>query len=72
MNDTVTSTEDGRCEHDRTAAMCEACVHAEALADPARAHLTRTRLYRTDLGIDKAVPTGSEPEPEQPGKVRRR
>lgn len=33
------------CEHGRTAAACEACAHAAALADPQRAPATRNELY---------------------------
>lgn len=33
------------CEHGRTAASCEACVHAAALRDPVRAAATRDELY---------------------------
>lgn len=33
------------CEHDRTAATCEACAHRDALADPRRAAATRDELY---------------------------
>ena len=34
-----------RCEHDRTPASCEACLHADARADPTRAGVTRDELY---------------------------
>lgn len=33
------------CEHARTRASCEECLHAAALADPRRAPATRTDLY---------------------------
>ena len=33
------------CEHDRTAATCEDCAHAAALADPRRAAATRDELH---------------------------
>ena len=33
------------CEHDRTTATCEQCVHADALKDPRRAPATRDELY---------------------------
>jgi hypothetical protein len=33
------------CEHQRTAATCEACAHRDALADPRRAPATRDELY---------------------------
>ena len=44
------------CEHNRTSAMCEACVHAAALADPNRAPATRDELYPFPDG--GAVTTG--------------
>ena len=33
------------CEHERTAATCEACAHADARADERRARATREELY---------------------------
>ncbi len=33
------------CEHERTAAACEACQHVAALADPRRAAATRDELH---------------------------
>ncbi len=33
------------CEHDRTAATCEECAHADALSDPRRSPATRDELY---------------------------
>ena len=38
-------TAPGVCQHGRTEAMCEACMHTAALADPQRAPATRAELY---------------------------
>jgi hypothetical protein len=67
------------CEHDRTAATCEECAHADALKDPRRSAATRDELYPFPNG--GAIMTaflsenGGELEPSpnpQPPKRRRR
>jgi hypothetical protein len=62
------------CEHDRTAATCEACAHADARADGRRAPATREELYPFPEG--GALTTGFLPEdsgtPAAPTKARRR
>ncbi len=59
-----------RCEHDRTAATCEACAHASALADPRRAPATRDELYPFSEGgpvragfVADNAPTAEGPSP---------
>ncbi|MDP9459232.1 MAG: hypothetical protein M3Q22_02930 [Actinomycetota bacterium] len=69
-----------RCEHDRTAATCEACVHAAALADPRRAPATRDELYpfpeggalRTGFVSDDAPPAEAAQPDDKPAPRRRR
>ena len=62
------------CEHDRTAATCEACAHAAARADDRRSPATREELYPFPEG--GALTTGWLPEepptPAAPPKARRR
>ncbi len=65
------------CEHGRTAATCEACAHADALADDRRAPVTRDELYPFPNGgalTTGFLPERPEYEPEQtvPAKGRRR
>ena len=60
------------CEHDRTAASCEACVHAAALADPRRAPATRDELHPFPEG--GPLRTGfvpDEPADDPPAKSSR-
>ncbi len=44
------------CRHDRTAATCEQCAHADALSDPRRSAATREELYPFPEG--GAITTG--------------
>jgi hypothetical protein len=65
------------CEHDRTAATCEECAHADALKDPRRAAATRDELYPFPNG--GAITTGfllsdeeQSPAPKKATPRRRR
>jgi hypothetical protein len=63
------------CEHGRTAATCEACAHAQALADGRRASATREDLHPFPEGgalTTGFVPDGTPAPPETPTKARRR
>ncbi len=62
-----------RCEHDRTAATCEACAHADALSDPRRSAATRDELYPFPEGgaITGAVEGSSASSGSADGKASR-
>lgn len=50
------------CNHNRTAAACEECQHAAALADPRRAQFTREEL-RPNIGKDSGILPDGDNEP---------
>jgi hypothetical protein len=62
------------CQHDRTAASCEACAHADARADDRRAPVTRKELYLFPNGrpLTTAWLAEEPPRPAAPTKGRRR
>ena len=60
------------CEHDRTAATCEDCVHAAALADPRRAPATRDTLHPFPEGGLVTSAFAPDEDDEEPAKTSRR
>ena len=60
------------CEHDRTAASCEECVHAAALSDPRRAPATRDELYPFPEGGLVTSAFAPDEADEEPAKSRSR
>ena len=60
------------CEHDRTAASCEDCAHAAALADPRRAAATRDELHPFPEGGLVTSAFAPDEADAQPVKTSRR
>jgi hypothetical protein len=66
------------CGHGRTAAACEACAHADALADAGRAPATRDELYPfpeggpLTTGFLPEQPSTEPAEQSAPARSRRR